>query len=255
VRLYNRLVALAARRCAVIMADSEASRRDILRVLDVPPKRVRVVYLAADARFQPCTDPRALARVRARYGLPARYIFYLGGLDERKNVPGLLRAYARLPVSLRREQQLCLAIAGQARRADPRRFPPLEPEIERLGIGAEVRLLGHLSEADKPLVYSGAALFAFPSLYEGFGLDPLEAMACGTPVVCSNRTSLPEVVGPGGLLVDPMDEQAFAAAIEQVLRSPGLAADLVVRGREQAARFRWDDTARRVAALYRALAQ
>lgn len=254
VRLYNRLVAMGARRCAVILADSEASRHDILRLLCVPPERVRVVYLAAGPRFRPCVDGQALAAIRAKYGLPERYILYIGGLDVRKNVPALLRAYARLPQTLRREQHLCLAIVGRPRSDDPLRFPPLEPEITRLGIAHEVRLLGWVPEDDKPLLYAAAALFVFPSLYEGFGLDPLEALACGTPVVCSNRTSLPEVVGDAGLLVDPADEQAFAAAIEQVLTSPALAAELAARGPRRAACFSWERTAREVADAYRQLA-
>lgn len=251
VRLYNRLVALGARRCAALLADSEASRRDILRLLHVPPERVRVVYLAASSRFRPCEDRQALAAIRTKYGLPERYILYLGGLDVRKNVPALLRAYARLPQTLRREQRLCLAIVGRPRSDAPLRFPPLEPEIARLGIENEVRLLGWVPEDDKPLLYAAAALFAFPSLYEGFGLDPLEALACGTPVVCSNRTSLPEVVGNAGLLVDPADEHAFAAAIEQVLTSPALAAELAARGPRRAACFSWEHTAREVAETYR----
>lgn len=254
VRLYNRLVAQGARRCAAILADSEASRQDILRLLHVPPERVRVVYLAAGPRFRPCAGRQALAAIRTKYGLPDRYVLYIGGLDVRKNVPALLRAYARLPQTLRREQRLCLAIVGRPRSDDPVRFPPLEPEIARLGIGSEVRLLGWVPEEDKPLLYAAAALFAFPSLYEGFGLDPLEALACGTPVVCSNRTSLPEVVGDAGLLIDPADEYAFAAAIEQVLTSPTLAAELRDRGPRRAASFSWERTAREVAETYRQLA-
>lgn len=254
VRLYNRLVALGARRCAAILADSKASRQDILRLLHVPPQRVRVVYLAASDRFRPCTDGRMLATIRSKYGLSDRYILYIGGLDARKNVPALLRAYARLPQTLRREQRLCLAIVGRPHSDDPVRFPPLQPEIERLGLHNEVRLLGWVPEEDKPVLYAAATLFAFPSLYEGFGLDPLEAMACGTPVVCSNRTSLPEVIGDAGLLVDPADEQAFAIAMEQVLTSPGLAAELAARGLRRAACFSWEKTAREVAETYRQIA-
>jgi glycosyltransferase involved in cell wall biosynthesis len=265
-RAYNSLVSAAARRADAIIADSQHSARDIVRLLGVPEGRVRVVYLAAQARFRPAERREDLAGVRQRYGLPDPFIFYIGGLNRHKNVGVLLQAFAAVRHGLPRT--CTLAIAGSAKGGNPAVFPDLRKQARDLGLSVseedgnghagsapcDVRFLRFVSEEDKPLLYGAAALFVFPSLYEGFGLPPLEAMACGTPVVCSSAASLPEIVGDGGLLVDPVDVGALAEAIRAVLSDETLRAGLRTRGLAQAARFSWGRTANETVAVYEGLA-
>ena len=249
VRLYNSLVAFGARRADLILADSEASKRDIVRLLGIPAARVRVVYLAPDEAVYREVPPAEIGAVRARYGLAERYVLYFGGLDRRKNVPALLRALAALP-----DVDWQLAISGRLRSDNPRLFPDLPALAAQLGIQDRVRFLGFAPDEDKPALIRGASCFAFPSLYEGFGMDPLEALACGTPVVCSNRSSLPELMGDAALLVDPADETALGDALRRVLTDTDLRADLAARGPGQAANFTWQKTAQETSEAYAACA-
>jgi len=184
--------------------------------------------------------------VKARYGVSDPFLLYLGGLDVRKNLPALFYALAILP----RDLPWQLFVSGRLRKDNPRLFPPLPELAAQLGIAERVRF-GFVTDEDKPAMYRAATVFVFPSIYEGIGLDPLEALACGTPVVCSDRSSLPEVMGDAALLVDPDDPAALAGAIRRVLEDGDLRADLARRGPPQAARFTWDDTARRTAEAYK----
>jgi glycosyltransferase involved in cell wall biosynthesis len=246
VRVYNRLVGAAARRAQLVLVDSDASRRDVIRLLGIPDERIRVTYLAPDEAVTVPVQSERIEAVRAKYDLQEPFIFYLGGLDRRKNVPGLMRALASLP----REIPWQLAISGRLMTHNPALFPNLPAIAEELGIADRVRFLGFVPDEDKPAMYRAALCFAFPSIYEGAGLDPLEALACGTPVVCSNRSSLPEYMGDAALLVDPDDTAAFADTIRRVLTDAGLRADLARRGPAQAAKFTWDETARQTYAAY-----
>jgi len=262
VRLYNRLIVTAARRASAIIADSQHSQADIVRHLGIPAERVHVVYLAAEARFHPLDDADALADVRQRYGLGEQFVFYIGGLNRHKNVAALLAAFAVIQDRLPGVQ---LAIAGVPHSADPAVFPDLGQVAQELGLPvsgltglqrpvrpAVVRFLDFVPEEDKPLLYNAAALFVFPSRYEGFGLPPLEAMACGTPVIAARAASLPEVVGDGGLLVAPDDVAGLAQAMLAVLGDPARQAELRARGLAQAARFSWAKTAQETLAVYEA---
>jgi glycosyltransferase involved in cell wall biosynthesis len=249
VRLYTRLVAAAARRADTILTDSLASWADIVEHLHVPPERVQVIYLAADADCRPVTDEVALAAVRTRYGLPQRYILYLGGFDQRKNLAALFAAYARLPQALG-DAAPALVVAGRLPEADTPLFPAPQRLAREAGVHDSVIFTGWVPAEDKPALYSGALFFAFLSLYEGFGLMPLEAMACGTPVLASNRSSLPEIVGDGGLLVDPADLDAVVAGMTHLLRDPALHARLRANALAQASRFTWQRTAEETLAVY-----
>lgn len=256
VRAYNALIAVAARRADAIIADSLYTQRDITRILGIPGERIRVVYLAVDDRFRPITRASDLSAVRQRYGLPEDYIFYIGGLNRHKNVTTLLQAFAALRYRLPRPYSL--AIAGRAHADNPAIYPDLLKLARELGLTvaegtgrvqpemarAEVQFLRFVPEEDKPFLYNAARLFVFPSLYEGFGLPPLEAMACGTPVVCSKAASLPEVVGDAALLVDPNSPVDLAQAMLAALTDESLRATLRQRGLAQAARFSWEKTAR-----------
>ncbi len=248
VRLYNALVSFGARRADVVVVDSEASRRDVVRLLGVPAARVRVVYLGVDEALLAPVETAQLEAVCARYGLRRPFVLYLGGFDARKNVPALLRALAMLPPAIPWQ----LAIAGRLPPPHPRLFPDLPRLVEELGLGSRVRFLGYVAEEEKAALFRAAACFAYPSIYEGFGLDPLAALACGVPVVCSNRASLPELMGEAALLVDPNDTSSFAAALERALTDADLRAELARRGPQQAAKFRWDETVRLTVAAYEA---
>ena len=248
VKAYTRLVARAAHHASLIIAVSRHAQQDIIDALKVPAESVRVIYEAAGDEYQPVTDPERLEAVRKRYGLKKRYIFYLGGLDQRKNVPQLVRAFAHVHRVVG-DPDLQLLIAGNPDKQKGPLFPDPRPVAADLGMTGQI-IYRFVEEEDKPALYSGADLFVFPSLYEGFGLDPLEAMSCGAPVVCSNRTSLPEVVGNAAISVDPEDTQALIEAMCRVLTDEELRSDLRVRSLQQAKLFNWRKTATETLAVY-----
>lgn len=233
--LYRRSAVLGAQRATLVLTDSLYSQRAIVSQLGIPAERVRAIPLGCEP---PPLAPAERPATRLRFGLDEDFWwFYVGGLIRHKNVPRLLQALART------RQPCKLAIAGPLHSPNPVLFPPLAPVIERLGLQGRVRLLGTVSEADKWRLYQACDGFVFPSRHEGFGLPPLEAMAAGTPVVCSQATSLPETVGDAGLLFDPADALALAACLDQVVESAALRQALAARGRDRAASFTWARTA------------
>jgi glycosyltransferase involved in cell wall biosynthesis len=255
VRLYTRLVACSARRADAVLTDSVASRRDIVRHLHIPADRVHPVLLAADESFLPVEDPEALAAVRENYALPERYFFYLGGFDRRKNVPIVLRAFAEFSGQQTAGEPVWLVVAGRLPAQNTDFFPDPRRIARELGIEERVLFTGWIPDEDKPALYTAALAFVFPSRYEGFGLPPLEAMACGTPVIASDRGSLPEVVGDGGLLVAPDDVAGLARAMARLAFDDVLQATLREKALVQAARFSWAQTARETLRVYRAVAE
>lgn len=248
VKAYTNLIAHSAHRATRIIAPSMHAKQDIIDMLKLPPERIHVIYEAAGTEYRPISDPDTLAAARARYGLGQRYVFYLGGLDQRKNIPQLVRAFARLYAKLN-DPTLQLLIAGNPDKNKGALFPDPRPVAADLGMSGQI-IYRYIEEEDKPALYSGASLFVFPSLYEGFGLDPLEAMSCGAPVVCSNRTSLPEVVGDAALSIDPNNILALVEAMYNVLTNAELQADLRARSLQQAKRFDWHKTAEQTLAVY-----
>jgi glycosyltransferase involved in cell wall biosynthesis len=219
---------------------------DLIAHLGTPVEKVKVLYSGVDSRFDVEKEPGESEHLRARYGLTAgSYILSVGTIQPRKNYVRLIHAFARLQTHNLTNRQLVLA-GGRGWL-----YEDIFAEAERHG--DRVRILGFVDEADLPALYRNAALFAFPSLYEGFGLPVLEAMACGTPVVCSNVSSLPEVAGDAALLVDPLDIASIAEAMARVLQDAGLRQDMVARGRSQAARFTWARAARHLLSTLDAL--
>lgn len=216
-RLYTQLVAVTARRAHRVLTDSRASRHDIIQHLRIPEQRVATVLLAAGEHFQPIQDQVELQRVRATYRLPPRFILYLGGFDMRKNVPRMVQAYARYwKNSGSTPQTPHLVLAGRLPNT-PTDFVPEARQVARgEGLAQWIHFTGWVDEYDKPALYSLAEAFVFPSLYEGYGLPVAEAQQCGTPVVTSNRSSLPEA-GPGAILVDPEDVDSIAAGIGEAV--------------------------------------
>lgn len=235
---------LAARRAQRLIAISEATKRDILKYLHVPEERVVVTPLAAHWRFKPVEDNWQRHETLMKYGLLTDYIFSLGSLEPRKNLATLIRAYSTLPDRMRRTLQL--AIAG----AKGWKNSSLFSLIQELGLGDCVRILGYVPDDDLPALYGSASVFVYPSLYEGFGLPALEAMASGAPVIASNTSSLPEVVGTAGIQIDPGNVEALAQAILRVVAQPGLAEELRRKGLEQARRFSWRRTAEQTLQAY-----
>lgn len=247
-RAYLQLVARAAHKASLIITVSQHAKQDMMDALRLPAERIRVIYEAAGEEYRPVTNLATLAKARTRYGLGERYIFYLGGLELRKNVLLLVRAFAHLYQKLN-DPGLQLLIAGNPDKKSGPLFPDPRPVAADLGMTGQI-IYRYIEEEDKPALYSGASVFVFPSSYEGFGLDPLEAMSCGTPVVCSNRTSLPEVVGDAAITFDPDNTGQLVAAMHSVLTNPELAAGLRARSLQQAARFNWRKTATETLAAY-----
>jgi glycosyltransferase involved in cell wall biosynthesis len=252
VRLYTRLAASGARRLAAIITDSESSRQDILRLLRVSPDAVHVIYLGVDSMFKPVTDEPELEEVRVKYGLPRDYILYLGGFDRRKNLATLFAAYASLGAAL--TARFPLVVAGRLPGADSEFRPDPRALAERVGLEDRVIFTGWVPEVEKPGLYSGATLFVFPSLYEGFGLPVLEAMSCGTAVVSSAATSLAEIAADAALLVNPKDVGVLAGAMADLLKDGSKRDELAGRGLERAQLFSWDKTISGTIDVYRSLA-
>jgi glycosyltransferase involved in cell wall biosynthesis len=248
-RLYTALVSASARGATLALTDSRASRQDILRHLGLPQERIRAVPLAADDRCSPRPGPED-EEIRARYDLPNRYALYLGGFDVRKNLTTVLATYRWVEPVL--AEDCPLVIAGRLPDEDTRFTPDPRRLMAEQGVSKElVRFIGFVEERYTPALYRGALAFIFPSRYEGFGLPPLEALACGTPVVGSNTGSLPEVIGNAGVLLPPDDAAGMAGALIQLAIDEDFRAEMSRRALIQSARFSWDRTAQATLAAYR----
>lgn len=237
----------ALERCDALLTDSQFTRAELLELCPwVEPARVHVTRLGVDHERFRCSIPQVeLERVRQQYQLPSRYLLYLGTLEPRKNLQGLLRAYRLLPLAVRREVPLVLAgMAGW----NQAYFRPVLAELARQGA---LRELGYVPGRDVAPLMRGAEAFCFPSWYEGFGLPPLEAAACGTPVVASRTGSLPEVLGDAAVWVDPRDPESIADGLLEVLEDESLRAVLRRRGPERAQQFTWSACAAATWSVYR----
>lgn len=246
-RLYNALVSAGTRGAAHILTDSNFSRDEIVRHLGIPPEQVTTVYLAAAPRYGAESDLLLDMAVQRKYDLPDFYVLYLGGYPFHKNVLTLMEAYTFVGQALGEEYPLVLAGKKPAPAAN---FPDYDEYIERAGLAPYVRWIGYVEEEDKPAVYRGAMAFAFPSRYEGFGLPPLEAMACGTPVVTTNAASLPEVVGEAAFTVAPDDARQMGGALISLLIQEEFAEEMKQKALEQATRFSWEETATETLLVY-----
>lgn len=235
---------LAARRSDRILTVSEASKRDILEFFDVPPGKVTVIHNAIDDRFSVPPPEDAVRRVRERYQLEGPFALYVGNVKPHKNVERLIDAVHLVRQSGLDDLRLVVIGDELSKNASLRRA------VHRYNLHKYVRFLGFLPDDLLAIVYRLAAVFVFPSLYEGFGLPPLEAMASGTPVVTSNVSSLPEVAGDAALLVDPTSPDAIADAMRRVITDPALAADLRTRGLARAREFSWERSVRQIRDIY-----
>ncbi len=249
-RLFRIAMRLAVRTATRIITVSHNARDDIAYYYRIPHARIAVTPEAADERFRP-QSAETIAALRHRYGLTAPYVLYVGANKPHKNLERLIHAWERVcaTAATRPSPAPRLVIAGHY---DPR-YPSVQRIVTERGLTTSVTFLPNVPEADLPALYSGAELFVFPSYYEGFGLPPLEAMACGTPVVCAYTSSLPEVVGNAALTVDPFNFIELAEAIECLLHNPALRAYLHEQGLRQAQRFSWQQTARQTFDVYAAI--
>jgi glycosyltransferase involved in cell wall biosynthesis len=236
----------SARKASHILALSEHARADIVTTYGISPERVTAIPLAAADRFQPIADERELQRVRHTYGIAGDYILTVGSIQPRKNLSRLIAAYARL----RTEHQLNhpqLVIVGRQAWL----FGETLSAIRQSGFSDSIVMTGYVPDADLPALYSGARCFVYPSFFEGFGLPPLEAMKCGVPVIAGNRTSLVEVVGDAGILVDPLEPGAIASSLYEVLSNEYLREKLSVKGLQRSRMFNWKETAKRTLEVYK----
>ena len=249
VRLYTAFVRAASPRATLILTDSEASRTDIVEHLNVSPDRVQTAYLAVDKMYTDLSGfPKPDRSVLEPLGVQPGYVLYLGGFDMRKNVRGVCAVFAR---AVQTVPDARLVIAGKLPAVDSAFAPDPRRLVQEAGIPeGRVHFVDFVPEASKPALYRQARVFIFPSIYEGFGLPPLEALACGTPVVGSNASSLPEVVREGGVLLDPDDVDGMAAALIRLLTDDAFHAELRRRALQRAARFTWEMTAQETYTAY-----
>ena len=248
-RLYLKFwVSLSGKIADKIITDSKCSKEDIVRLLKIPESKIEVVYLGKDSNFRVIPEIDILENYKKSNNLPKNYILYVGTIEPRKNIPSLLKAY-RIFKNACPSLEYSLIIAGEKGWM----YSKIFDMVEELNLKDNVRFLGYVSDRDLPLLYNSAQLFVYPSLYEGFGLPPLEAMACGVPVITSNTSSLPEIVGDAGVMVDPLDETALASAISRVLNDSALRDNMIKNGIKRAEEFSWEKTAEKSMQIYQKL--
>jgi glycosyltransferase involved in cell wall biosynthesis len=240
--LLNLLIPLAILLARRVITGSEHTKREMVELYGTDPEKIAVTPYAADPIYRPMPREQAREAVRERFNLRQPYILSVGVLQPRKNLPRLVQAYARIA----REVPQQLVLVGKEGWA----FETLRRRVAGSGVSSRIRFTGYVADADLPPLYAAADLFVYPSLYEGFGLPPLEAMACGTPVVTSDTTSIPEVVGDAAVRVDPLNVDGLAGAMVEVLTSPEQRGGLIERGLQRAAQFTWEATARATLGVY-----
>jgi glycosyltransferase involved in cell wall biosynthesis len=247
-RVLATALARIRKQAEMVIVPSVAAAEDVVHFLRVERERIRVIPMGCDPRFQPADEPVQAAALRRRYALPERYILFVGTLEPRKNVQTLLRAFAEV-IAEAPQDELALVIAGGKGWGGE----DYRATVDALKLRDHVHFAGFVEDHHLPALYRGALLFVYPSLYEGFGLPVLEAMACGTPVITSNRASLPEVAGDAALLVDPTQPKALAAAMASILGDSGLRQAVRAKGLARARTFTWDAVAQETVAIYRAV--
>ena len=237
------MIRYSARVADALIADSESTRQDAIRILGLAPEKISTVPLGVRPEFRPINDPALKKAVRARYHLPEHFLLFVGLVEPRKNLPLLIKSYHQ---AASQGHSIPLVIVGRKGWM----YEQVLDLITDLDLSNQVHLTGYVSPEDLPIVYNLADVFIYPSLYEGFGLPPLEALACGTPVITTAVSSMPEHVGQAGLLVPPGDETALTQALIRLLNDQELKSRLSVLGPQQAAQFTWTRTARETLQIY-----
>ncbi len=234
---FRWMIRQSARRADHILTVSESTRQDTLRFSDAPPEKITAAPLGVTPDFHPIDDAAALEGVRARYALPQRFVLFVGLLEPRKNLPALLRAFQKVAPACPDVQLVIVGRKGWM-------YEQALHLVTSLGLQGRVHFTGYVTQQDLPVVYNLAEVVAYPSLYEGFGLPVLEAMACGKPVVTSNRSAMPEIAGQAAVLVPPESPDALAQALARLLESPEERVRLSAAALRRAAQFTWQRTAR-----------
>ena len=246
-RIYlNLMVPRFLKAADAIIVVSECTQRDAVRLYGVPSERIHVIPEGVHPRFRPIADLTRLAAVRDKYGLPSRFVLHVGTIEPRKNLPMLMKSWEAVKSEERGRDDLKLVIAGKPGWLYKETFAT----ADRLGLADDVIFTGYMEDADLPVLYNAATALAMPSRYEGFGLPIAEAMACGTPVVCSDVSSLPEVAGDAALLVPPDDVRGWVEALTHVISDEGLRGTLREKGLKQAAKFSWERAAHQTGQVY-----
>ena len=225
-----------------IVTISHSTKRDLIHYFKIPDEKITVTHLAANENFRPMPESEVDA-FRDKYNICYPYILYVGTLEPRKNIPNLITAFSSLKKAGYPHKLIITGKPGW-------KYEKIFETVRSLKLESEVIFMGRLSDKELPYIYNGAELFVYPSLYEGFGLPPLEAMACGTPVITSNSSSLPEVVGDAGITVDPYNVNMLASAMRDVITNSELRENMIEQGKDRAKRFNWESTARRTLSVY-----
>lgn len=242
VMLHKLLYPKTVKNVDMILTDSEFIKQDIIKHLKVQEEKIKVIYLAADEKFKPLRQDEII-KIKQKYHLDFPFVLYVGGIGAKKNISALIKAYYKLKEDCKGYK---LVIVGPKVRT----YEEIFETVEKLNLQKDVIFTGYVPDDDLPKLYNAASLFVYPSLYEGFGLPPLEAMSCGTPVITSNAASLPEVVGDAGITVDTYDVDRLAKAIKEVLSNDGLREDMVKKGLKRAKMFSWEKTAKETLKIY-----
>lgn len=245
--LLNKNTQRSGRDADIILTISENSKKEIAELINIPLEKIRIAYPATDSSiFYPRKDESCKSLLQAKYKIEGDYILYLGTLEPRKNINTLIKAFELVSI---KNSDIKLVLAG----GKGWKYDEIYSLVQELKLEDRVTFTGYIEEEDIPILYSNAIMFVFPSIYEGFGMPPLEAMACGTPVIVSNSSSLPEVVGDSGVLVDPRDSEHIACEIERLIHDKNLRKDLADKGLLQASKFSWKQSANKAMDIYRSL--
>ncbi|PIN89775.1 glycosyltransferase family 1 protein [Candidatus Pacearchaeota archaeon CG10_big_fil_rev_8_21_14_0_10_32_14] len=239
--IYSKLLPSVCKRSDFIITISESTKNDLMKYYDIPPSKIKVIYLGADENYKVLPKTK-INFIYDKYKIPKDYILYVGTLEPRKNIPNLLRAYAKIKSDINHK----LVITGKK----GWKYKEIYDTIDELKLENDVIFTGYVEEEDLPSIYNGASLFVYPSYYEGFGLPPLEAMSCGCPVITSNTSSIPEVVGDAGIMINPNDVDELAKQIKRVLSDKKLRENMKQKGLKQSKKFSWEKCAREHLEVY-----
>ncbi len=244
---FKKMIRISSKKSDRIIAVSESTKNDIIRMLKIPDEKIKVIYSGVSENFIPIEKMRAKKFIRSFFNIKNRYILFVGRLEPRKNVPVLIRAYDKVKKNL--NFPLKLVIVGN----EGWKFKKIYETVRNLNLEKDVIFTGYIKEKYLPYFYSASEMFVYPSLYEGFGHPPLEAMACGCPVISSNVSSIPEIVGDAGILIKPEDEYQIATAILNLFKDKSLKKELSEKAIKRAKKFDWFKTAQETVKVYETL--
>ena len=242
---YSKWMPFSYRKATKIITISESTKNDIEKILKIPKDKITVIHSAVDEKFKQSVSDKKIREVAQKYHLPSRYLLHVGTLEPRKNLEFLIDVFFEA-IKKKENEGLHLVITGKKGWY----YEGLFTKVKKLRLGGKVIFTGYLEEEDKAALYHGARIFTFPSLYEGFGLPPLEAMASGVPVISSNTSSMPEVVGDAGILISPKDKNGWVEAITRVNSDENLRHEMIKKNENQVAKFSWEKTARKTIEVY-----